>query len=199
MRCSLGLPIGGPTRLSAARLFGLPRALETYAASRTLRPFGYWRTAKDGPVPNTRALQRACAMPWTAPRGGRPCATGGNAASKRPSRTIGTRYISPITPQACAQCNLWSIPRPNSSLISPCKYDVHSTERCHISAPTLRLEARQSPSWVPHPCHPCVPCIPLCLTFQQHSLTKKPQLSGDQLSFSTRTLHRRHPTAVHGL
>ena len=50
---SLGLPIGSPTKSSAVRPSGLPRALETHAASRTLRPLGCWWTAKDELAPKT--------------------------------------------------------------------------------------------------------------------------------------------------
>ena len=96
VRCPLGLPIGGPTISSAVRPSGLPRALETYAATRTLRPLGCWQTAKDGHAPNTETPRRACAMPWTMPRGGRPCAIGGNASSRSPqSTTTSTPHVAP--------------------------------------------------------------------------------------------------------
>ena len=55
-----------------------------------LLPLGCWWTAKHVPAPNTRMPRRACATPWTAPRGGQPFATGGSVVGGNPpSRTSG--------------------------------------------------------------------------------------------------------------
>ena len=46
--------------------------------------------SKHVPSPNTRTPRRACATPWTAPRGGQPSATGGSVVGgSLPSRTTG--------------------------------------------------------------------------------------------------------------
>ena len=70
---------------------------ETNAATQTLRPLGCWWTAKGGCAPSTGKPRRACVMLWTAPRGGRSCATGGNIAGVSPrTSTAGTPHVAPL-------------------------------------------------------------------------------------------------------
>ena len=92
IRCAVAprcrCPIGGPTKSSTVRPSGPMRALETFATLQTLGPLGCWWTAKDEPAPNTRMPRRACASPWTAPRGGQPCAIGGSAVGRSPPSTV---------------------------------------------------------------------------------------------------------------